>query len=179
MDTTNANGPRKKILSEEVNKQLLTITSQIDALRSDVRANQETIKNLSGNLQKGNNGGLFSRKRGESFKGDDQVQDNLMIEGGGGVTRKGGKEEMNPLFIGDIISMKLSEDGYVFGDIRMNHMGVESLAPGETRSGSSSANDAAFRLCPKLNYRTKREVGRAGNKGANDTDKVPLKDINK
>jgi hypothetical protein len=143
-----------------MNKQLSQLTSQIDALRSDVQSNQETLKSLT-TLQRGQS--MKQPRRGESFK----VAEDVKTGGDIGATattssttttastaalnRKG--ELMEALFIGDIISLQLSEDGYVFGDIRMNCMGVEHLEQGETRSGSTSPNDAAFRLCPKLNYR--------------------------
>jgi TolA-binding protein len=154
------NLPRKRIPTEEMNKQLSQLTSQIDALRSDVQSNQETLKSLT-TLQRGQS--MKQPRRGESFK----VAEDVKTGGDIGATattssttttastaalnRKG--ELMEALFIGDIISLQLSEDGYVFGDIRMNCMGVEHLEQGETRSGSTSPNDAAFRLCPKLNYR--------------------------
>jgi len=155
------NLPRKRIPTEEMNKQLSQLTSQIDALRSDVQSNQETLKSLT--LQRGQS--IKQPRRAESFK----VAEDVKTGGDIGATattsstaasttaitaalnRKG--ELMEALFIGDIISLQLSEDGYVFGDIRMNCMGVEHMEQGATRSGSTSPNDAAFRLCPKLNYR--------------------------
>jgi len=155
--------PRKKVLSEELNKQLILLTNQIDGLRAEVATNQQSLKMIQRNQT--NLSRIKSKEEGLS----------LEVEPLNRGEEAPPKEDMSALFIGDIIAFNLSEDGLVYGDIRLNRLGVEHLEPDQSRKGGSTPNDAAFRLCPKLNYRTKREVSRAKSAGRseqNETEKI-------
>ena len=69
-------------------------------------------------------------------------------------------EAIQEIGIGDLVCLTLSEVGRVVGDVRLKHLGVEQLLmPGETRGsgGGAMAEDYAFRVLPRLNYRARKE----------------------
>jgi hypothetical protein len=148
------------------------VAAQMDELRRDINSvastnrlagstiPESTMTTLSkspnsgtgSTRRKSGNGGVFVAARLESGVSE-AFDDSSNSEGEDG--DNGNKNDMSDaLCIGDIISIHLSEDGPVLGDIRLNNLGVEHLeTKGRHQQFGSTPNDAAFRLCPKLNYR--------------------------
>ena len=72
-------------------------------------------------------------------------------------TRPGG---LTVLALGDLVYFTLNS-GLVVGDLKLGRLGVEQVAEGSGvergSGGTPSSEECAFRVCPKLNYRAKRE----------------------
>jgi hypothetical protein len=154
-------------LRSEVSSLQSGVSTQIESLRSDMVSNRNELKKLQS--IRSPSSPSAGKAKGKPMIDIDELTiggdiatslteasalfDNNNNNNNNNNTAKNSGENINTLFIGDIISMNLSEDGTLFGDIRLDNLGVEHLGNGSGRVGGTTPNDAAFRLCPKLNYR--------------------------
>jgi hypothetical protein len=158
-----------KVMNEDMITLLSKVSSQVDSLRyefSEVRANAlarpainkvDTPNPLPAPATPTTPGGgskkkfTFSRHQSgvsalSNDSSDSSEEDADAVD------------DMRTVKIGDIICLRVGDTGIMFGNSTLGRVGVEKLEDGQSRGcGSVRSDSIAFRICPKLNYRTKRE----------------------